>query len=141
MFPFQIELWDGSSSWSHCSRPSDKPRNFELESRDNRVLMTVRVRSMPSTLGRIRLKFSYRAGPMPEIVGRCPYGWVAVRQACVTVLETAGGKTWPDAEQDCISKGGHLASVRSEHTQRIIDNMLINRYVNICCSIVNQFWY
>lgn len=120
-----VELWDGSSSWIHCSRSGEAVRNFELESRENRVIMKVLVRG---TDHNIRMRFRYHSSPIPEIVQQCSFGWVAVRQFCVTVVENVR-MSWQQAELECHKRGGHLASVRSEQAQIIIDNLLLNRSV------------
>lgn len=120
-----VELWDGSSSWMHCSRNGDAIRNFELESTENRVIMKVIVRGTDHNL---RMRFRYHANPIQEIVQQCSFGWVAVRQFCVTTVENIR-MPWQQAELECNRKGGHLASVRSEQAQIIIDNLLLNRSV------------
>lgn len=120
-----VELWDGSSSWSHCSRSGEATRNFELESHENRVIMKVLV---IGTDHNVRMKFRYHASPVSEIVQQCSFGWVAVRQFCVTAVESAR-MTWQQSEIECNRRGGHLASVRSEQAQLIVDNLLLNRSV------------
>lgn len=122
-----VELWDGSSSWMHCSREGEAVRNFELESRENRVIMKVIIRDSDHN---IRMRFRYYAKPIPEVVQQCSFGWVALRQFCVTVIESSR-LPWQQAELECNRRGGHLASVRSEQAQIIVDNLLLNRSVYI----------
>ncbi len=46
----------------------------------------------------------------------CPGGWQEFEGHCYWV----GHGTWEDAEKDCISKGGHLASIHSSAEQLFI---------------------
>lgn len=74
----------------------------------------------------LALRMSYRAEPIESVVGVCEFGWVVLRQFCITALE--GVKLpWTQAEVECSRKGGHLASIRSEQDQKILDNLLVNR--------------
>lgn len=118
------QLLDGENTWTHCTRTGDAEKRIEMVSRENKVMLKVSVRSVStSALG---LQMSYRAEAVEEITGLCGFGWVAVRQFCISAVE--GAKLpWAQAEMECRRREGHLVSVRNEHTQRIINNMIMNR--------------
>lgn len=67
----------------------------------------------------------YTALPIPEIVSQCAFGWIAINQFCVSAIELA--LPWKQAEHHCQTLGGHLASIKSEREQKIIDTLLMNR--------------
>lgn len=118
------QLLDGESAWWHCTRPGDVERQIQILSRGNKVVLRVSVRSSSgSALG---LRMFYKAEAVEEIVGRCGFGWVALRQFCIAALEAAR-LPWAQAEIECTRKGGHLLSIRNEHTQNIVDSLLLNR--------------
>ncbi|XP_074034889.1 uncharacterized protein [Leptinotarsa decemlineata] len=123
------QLQDGPSSWSHCTKPGDSERQIEIVSRENKVVLKVVVRSSDGSLdktGSLGLKMSYRAEPVESVVGVCEFGWVILRQFCISAME--GVKLpWAQAEMECARKDGHLASIRSELDQQVLDNLLINR--------------
>jgi hypothetical protein len=72
------------------------------------------------------LRMTYRAAPVDEIVGACGFGWVSLKQFCVSAVEEAK-LPWAQAEIECTRRGGHLASIRSEHSQTVVNNLLLNR--------------
>ena len=51
----------------------------------------------------------------------CPNGWTPFQGHCYLVGVT--DVTQEDAEKDCMSKGGHLASVHSEDENTFIHNL------------------
>lgn len=118
------QLLDGENTWSHCTQTGDAEKTIEMVSRENKVVLKVSVRNVgTSALG---LRMNYRAEAVEEIIGLCGFGWVAVKQFCISAVE--GAKLpWAQAEMECRRRDGHLVSVRSEHMQRIINNMLMNR--------------
>lgn len=120
------ELWDGSTSWTHCARRGELYRRTEIVSRDNRVLMKVSARGYRQQSYSLVLRFQYYAEPVPSVVQQCSFGWVAVRQFCVTAMDNVR-LPWLQAELECNRRGGHLASVRSEQAQSVIDQLLMNR--------------
>ncbi|CAH1100186.1 unnamed protein product [Psylliodes chrysocephalus] len=119
-----IQLQDGASFWAHCTKPGDVQRQIEIVSKENKLVLKVRIRtaSKEDALG---LRMVYHANPMESIVGMCDFGWVILQQFCVGVLE--GVKLpWAQAEMECHRQGGHLVSIRSDRDHHIIDNLLIN---------------
>lgn len=119
-----VVVWDGVSTWMHCSRDGDPKRDVQVWSQENVVTIkiiaqAVNVNSYPV------VKFWYHAEPVPEIVGMCEFGEVLVKQFCVSAIRVR--LDWDKAEQYCAKKGGHLVSIRDENAQSIIDNLLINR--------------
>lgn len=112
--------------WSRCTKPGDAERQIEIVSRENKVVLKVSVRNSGAGGGALGLRMLYRAEPVESVVGVCGFGWIALRQFCVTAVE--GAKLpWSQAEMECTRRGGHLASIRSVHDQMAIDNMLFNR--------------
>uniref|UniRef100_A0A6P7G4W2 Uncharacterized protein LOC114334182 n=1 Tax=Diabrotica virgifera virgifera TaxID=50390 RepID=A0A6P7G4W2_DIAVI len=120
-----IQLQDGTSSWAHCTKSGDGQKQIEIVSRENRVMLKVRIRASSTKSNTFALKMSYRAEPVESVVGLCDFGWVVLRQFCIGAME--GLKLpWAQAEMECARKGGHLVSVRSDRDQHIIDNLLVN---------------
>lgn len=121
----QTQIHDGDFRWSHCTKKGDEERQIEIISKENKIVLKV-TRDSETSQSALRLRMSYRAEPVQEIVGMCEFGWVAVRQFCVSVLD-AVKLPWSNAEGECVKRGGHLVSVRSERDQKIVDNLLTNR--------------
>ncbi|KAL1516741.1 hypothetical protein ABEB36_000605 [Hypothenemus hampei] len=121
----RTELYDENFSWTHCARQGDEERTVEIVSKGNKIVLKVS-REYETSISTLRLRISYRADPISEIVGSCEFGWVAMRQFCVTVLDSVK-LPWARAETECVLRGGHLVSVRSERDQKIVNDLLINR--------------
>ena len=51
----------------------------------------------------------------------CPEDWEQYEDHCY--MFHTNSSTWADAENDCVSKGGHLASVHSKAENDFIDSM------------------
>ncbi|XP_066250843.1 uncharacterized protein [Euwallacea similis] len=119
------QLYDGSSNWSYCSQNGEEQKEIEVVTKENKAVLTVTRTSETSSQSVIRLRMSYRAEPIEDVVRVCEFGWVAMRQFCVTVLDFQK-LSWAKAEAECVLRGGHLVSVRSERDQRTLNNLLSN---------------
>ncbi|XP_017779050.1 PREDICTED: uncharacterized protein LOC108564494 isoform X2 [Nicrophorus vespilloides] len=121
----RVEFVDGDGIWSHCSMVGEADRRIEIVSRENKVVLKVRVRTDGGGGAALGMRLSYRAEAAEDIVGMCGFGWVALRQFCVSAVEDLK-LPWAQAELECGRRGGHLASIRNEHAQTLIDNLLLN---------------
>lgn len=140
--------------WTHCINDDSPARRFQFKSTGNSMLIhvtrihydadsgggggsgigtdgydgvfvgtsksnTASSENIPS------IYIEYTALPIPEIVSQCAFGWIAVNQFCISAIEMP--LPWKQAEAHCKSLGGHLASIKSEREQRLIDTLLMNR--------------
>ncbi|XP_024085463.1 uncharacterized protein LOC106663479 isoform X2 [Cimex lectularius] len=129
-----VELFivDGSAQWSHCYPAPDTSgstsqtsayREMQLLSNGNSV--TLRVQAKDGLVAYPSISIRYEAIGEESLIGGCSWPWVRYSVLCLLVVE--GPKLpWRDAEEDCISKGGHLASIQSQEQQDLIDLMLLN---------------
>jgi hypothetical protein len=53
-----------------------------------------------------------------ETTGNCPSGWVEFEAHCYFLNIVR--MIWPNAENDCIQRGGHLASIHSQEEQYFV---------------------
>ncbi|EEB17501.1 conserved hypothetical protein [Pediculus humanus corporis] len=123
-----VVVWDGSLTWNHCSKNGDPKRDIQVWSQKNIVTIKISARTPiinSESSGYPVVKFWYHAEPVLDIVGSCKFGEVLVKQFCVSVVHVR--HTWDESEKYCEKRGGHLASVRDENSQNIIDNFLINK--------------
>lgn len=121
-----------SKSWSHCFYGTSPARRLTFRSSGN--VLVIRVRKGADTEvdtisdgdgGDVPSVFiEYNAVPIPELVSQCAFGWVAVHQFCITAVHSA--LPWSLAEMECKKRSGHLASIKSEREQKIIDALLLN---------------
>ncbi|XP_056636815.1 uncharacterized protein LOC130445275 [Diorhabda sublineata] len=120
-----IQLQDGNSFWTHCTKPGDEQRQIEIVSRENKVILKVTIRRSSANSGNFGLKMSYRAEPVESVVGVCEFGWIELSPFCIGGM---GGLKlpWAQAESECNRKGGHLVSVTSKRHQQLLDNLIIN---------------
>lgn len=138
--------------WSHCINSDSQAKKISFRSSGNSMLIHVaRIyysgavgnstnidaresvirddinnRNMANSLyDTPSLYIEYTALPVFEIVSQCAFGWIAVNQFCISAIELT--LTWKEAESHCQTLGGHLASIKSEREQKIIDTLLMNR--------------
>lgn len=71
------------------------------------------------------ISLEYSAVPSANVASQCAFGWILVGQFCLSTFNEL--MTWQSAESYCIDLGGHLASIRSESVQQMVDQMLMNR--------------
>lgn len=120
----------GKPQWMHCVHRNVPPRRFQFHSTGNTMILRVTRQQGYGTDAisaadiPLSVYFEYRAVPIIDIVSQCAFGWVAVHHFCLTAVETA--LPWTMAEEQCKKLGGHLASIKSEREQRIIDDLLLN---------------
>lgn len=126
-----ISIEMDKNDWLHCIEPLSLTKNIKIISKNNKLIIRV-VKNlngdiyssvsqnsiMPS------LFIEYNAQSIDSIVSQCAFGWIAIKQFCVSAIENF--MTWSEAELDCTVKGGHLASIRSDSEQKIIDKLLLN---------------
>lgn len=133
--------------WSHCINGDSPAKKFSFKSTGNSMLIHVtrilddddfgvgggggsadsasKQSIADSLYDRPSVYIEYTAIPIPEIVSQCAFGWIAVNQFCVSAIELA--LPWKEAENHCKMLGGHLASIKSEREQKLIDTLLMNR--------------
>lgn len=74
---------------------------------------------------RSSISLEYSAVPIETLVSQCAFGWILVGQVCLSTSNEI--LSWDDAESYCNNLGGHLASIRSDYEQQLVDEMLLNR--------------
>jgi len=117
-----VVVWNGASNWTHCSDDDTPKPNVEVESVGNIVTVSISASGgnrFPS------LRFWYEAVPDLELVGGCQFGEVLVHKYCAFVVREV--KSWSDAEDQCVTFGGHLLSIRDTNAQFVVDNLLLKR--------------
>jgi len=71
------------------------------------------------------IDIDYSAEPIESVVSQCAFGSISVGRYCVWPVNEL--RLWSEAEETCKSLGGHLASIKSDYEQTLIDEMLLNR--------------
>lgn len=132
-----VEEPTNTHQWKHCIDASDASKKFAFKSTGNKLMIYV-TRLVHGDFNRdiyeqnnqhkhvgVSVHIEYHAVPIPAVVSQCAFGWIALNQFCIAPI----GQTlpWKQAERHCRSLGGHLASIKSEREQRIIDTLLMNR--------------
>lgn len=140
-----VEIINRSNEkWNQCIAQSEANRNFAytLKSSDNVLFIRVtkahntednKVSVPDSTKVSNKNKFGmgpsisleYSAVPIANLASPCAFGWILVGQFCLSIFHEL--MTWQSAESYCVELGGHLASIRSESEQQLLDQMLLNR--------------
>lgn len=137
-----------SNNWAYCVDANSPTKNFNIISSGNTLVVRLtkaasssasvsstliqshRLTDVKETLTQIEepsILLEYVALPINRLVSQCAFGWIAAQQFCVTAIEQL--LPWHHAEVECKKLGGHLASVRSDREQKLIDNLLLNRLV------------
>lgn len=124
---------NSQSKWSHCVLLlQNDVQGFLIESSSN--VLSVHLYRPTTTsadasihVAAIQLPsiyLSYQAVAVPEIMSNCAFGWIAMQQFCISAIELA--LPWHAAEQHCVELGGHLASIRNDQQQQIVNSLLLN---------------
>ncbi|XP_071451365.1 uncharacterized protein [Hetaerina americana] len=146
-----VGAWEDAPRWTKCVAPGAVT---EESSQGNRLVLRVywggaeEVNELPSTPPHLLLEFA--AVGVEAIVGGCGFGWASLerrgpvggggwpldrrkrrrveagagrRWTCVGAME-GQPLPWGAAEAECARLGGHLASVRSEEEQALLDLLL-----------------
>lgn len=120
--------------WTNCVYGNTAARRYAFRSMANSMIIRVSKDAFDrddfddgdrTAMATPSMYIEYRALPISDIVSQCAFGWVAVHQFCITAMEKA--LPWTMAEGECKKLGGHLASIKSEREQQIIDALLLNR--------------
>lgn len=148
-----IEISDDKHRWQYCNKVFGVFRKFTLISSSNILIITItRIELNESiddddTTGALinlnqtvissmdgvqvndfkypSLYFEYHSKGIPDIVSQCAFGWIQMDQFCVSPVERM--LTWDQAESECVRLNGHLAIIRSDSDQKIIDSLIKNR--------------
>lgn len=124
-----VEDLISSNKWQYCSTNTDnRSKTFKFSSSSNSI--AIRLSSLDNVdaknvIHEIPIVLEYFSIPIPQIVSECAFGWIKMNQFCVSVSSIK--LTWKQSELFCGNLGGHLASIKSEREQEIIDNLLKNR--------------
>ncbi|KAF6202825.1 hypothetical protein GE061_003230 [Apolygus lucorum] len=119
-----LQLVDGAGAWFYCAQPGLSMYS-EMQLLSSRNSMTIRVEAKAGLLAYPAMYIRYEATGEESLVAGCPWPWLRHLNLCLRVVEEE--QTWDAAEASCQAVGGHLASIRSQELQDIIDLMLINR--------------
>lgn len=125
-----IEM-DDKNDWLHCIESLSLSKKIKIISKTNKLIIRV-VKNLNGDIYssvsfnsiQPSLFIEYNAQSIDSIVSQCAFGWIASKQFCVSAIEKS--VTWSEAEFDCTVNGGHLASIRSDSEQKIIDKLLLN---------------
>lgn len=124
-----VENLISSNKWQYCSTNTDnRSKTFVFSSSSNSIairLSTLDTVDAKMVVNEMPILLEYLSIPMPQIVSECAFGWIKMNQFCVSVSSIK--LTWEQSELFCRNLGGHLASIKSEKEQEIIDNLLKNR--------------
>nr|XP_006813017.1 PREDICTED: uncharacterized protein LOC102803992 [Saccoglossus kowalevskii] len=64
-------------------------------------------------------------------VGDCPPGWISQHGNCYQFGESSSSLTWPQAEDECISRDAHLVSIKSYREMAFIQTMLTSEWLTL----------
>lgn len=124
-----VEDLVSTNKWQYCSTNTDnRSKAFTFSSSSNSI--AIRLSSLDEVnekivINEMPILLEYFSISIPQIVSECLFGWIKINQFCVSVSSIK--LTWEQSELFCRNLGGHLASIKSEKEQEIIDNLLKNR--------------
>lgn len=126
--------------WSECIEKSKIQSNvvYSLTSSDNVLMIRITKSNQRNDIWRSSassmndddssypdIDIDYSAEPIENIVSQCAFGSISVGLFCLWSINEL--RQWNEAEEVCKSFGGHLASIKSDYEQKLIDEMLLNR--------------
>lgn len=128
-----------NGQWRQCVRKSEAHTNvvYSLTTADNVLMIRITKsnqrndiwmssRSVDDDSLYAAIAVDYSAEPIESIVSQCAFGSISVGRFCVWPVNEL--RLWSEAEESCKSFGGHLASIKSDYEQTLIDEMLMNRW-------------
>lgn len=129
-----------NGGWSECIGKSKIHSNvvYSLTSTDNVLMIRITKSNQQNDIWRSSasslndddssypdIDIDYSAEPIENIVSQCAFGSISVGLFCLWSINEL--RQWNEAEETCKSFGGHLASIKSDYEQKMIDEMLLNR--------------
>lgn len=127
--------------WSECIKKSMNHRNviYSLTSTDNVLMIRITKSNqrqndiwrrstnhlISDTSSYPDINIDYSAEPIDSIVSQCAFGSISVGLFCLFSFNEL--RQWHDAENVCRTYGGHLASIKNDFEQKMIDEMILNR--------------
>jgi hypothetical protein len=129
-----------NGKWSECIKKSKSHRNviYSLSSTDNVLMIRITKsnqrqsdiwRGSTNLINDISsypdINIDYSAEPIDSIVSQCAFGSISVGHFCLWSFNEL--RQWHEAENICKTYGGHLASIKNDYEQKLIDEMILNR--------------
>lgn len=128
-----------NGKWSECIRKSKSHPNviYSVTSNDNVLMIRITKSNQQNDIWRRSttliddvssypdINIEYTAEPIDSLVSQCAFGSIAFGHFCLWSFNEL--RQWHEAENICKSFGGHLASIKSDYEQKLIDEMLLNR--------------
>lgn len=132
-FGIMIEITSLRQKWVDCVDSVKTKKVYKFTSDYNILHVKVTKKDLNqlsedntySTSQDISLRLDYTAFSINELVSQCSFGWILVGDFCMSIVSKS--LPWDNAEKECNNIGGHLASIRSENDQLLVDKLLLNR--------------
>ncbi|XP_026681657.1 LOW QUALITY PROTEIN: uncharacterized protein LOC103512334 [Diaphorina citri] len=115
-----------------CIQNNETSYKLNIVSRENKIQLKILAKNFIHKW----IHIIYETLAIEHIVQNCHLGSIAVRQFCLSVVDSVK-LSWPEAESECVKRHGHLASIRSAYTQSMIDSMLLS---SVYYSEDNAYW-